>query len=82
MKFCLIYNKLNIFCKLTVLQANIVDVVADAIVHPTNNSFYMGGQVGTAISLKGGHEQKKIIDEFYAKRGNLGVGGGNIKLKY
>ena len=57
-------------------------MVADAIVHPTNNTFYMGGQVGAAISLKGGHEQKKIIDEFYAKHGNLAIGGGNITKKY
>ena len=38
--------------------------------------------MGAAISLKGGHEQKKIIDEFYAKHGNLAIGGGNITKKY
>lgn len=32
--------------KLIVLQADIVNVVADAIIHPTSNNIYMGGQVG------------------------------------
>ena len=31
---------------MTVLQGDLVTVTADAIVHPTNASFYMGGEVG------------------------------------
>ena len=32
--------------QLTVIQGDIVKVQVDAIVHPTNSSFYMGGEVG------------------------------------
>ena len=32
--------------QLTVLQGDIVKVSADAIVHPTNSAYYMGGEVG------------------------------------
>ena len=28
------------------LQGDLVNVTADAIVHPTNSTFYMGGEVG------------------------------------
>ena len=35
------------FCvQLTVLQGDIVRVSADAIVHPTNSTYHMGGEVG------------------------------------
>jgi histone H2A len=34
---------------LTVVQGSIVSIKADAIVHPTNDSFYMGGEVGKAM---------------------------------
>jgi O-acetyl-ADP-ribose deacetylase (regulator of RNase III) len=40
-----IRNKNSSF-KLTVVQGSIVNIKADAIVHPTNNSFFMGGDVG------------------------------------
>lgn len=32
--------------QLTVIQGDIVKMAADAIVHPTNSSLYMGGEVG------------------------------------
>ncbi len=31
------------------MQGSIVNIKADAIVHPTNDSFYMGGDVGLYI---------------------------------
>jgi O-acetyl-ADP-ribose deacetylase (regulator of RNase III) len=37
---------IRIYLQLTVIQGSIVNIQADAIVHPTNNSFYMGGDVG------------------------------------
>ena len=54
-----------------VLQADITNVSVDAIVHPTNNSYYLGGQVGSAISGKGGNEVRKLISDLHAKNGNL-----------
>lgn len=65
--------------KLTVLQADICDVVVDAIVHPTNNTFYLGGEVGSAISAKGGKELRDEVTKLHRNNGNLTVGGGNIK---
>ncbi|RNA39158.1 core histone macro- isoform X2 [Brachionus plicatilis] len=60
--------------KLKVIQADITNVVADAIVHPTNNSFYMGGEVGSAIARAGGQEVRNLVDELHKTYGNLGVG--------
>ena len=34
------------------VQGSIVNIEADAIVHPTNNSFYMGGDVGKIFRTK------------------------------
>ncbi|CAF0711562.1 unnamed protein product [Brachionus calyciflorus] len=59
--------------KLTVIQADITNVVADAIVHPTNNSFYLGGEVGSAIARAGGQEVRNLVNELSRSHGNLGV---------
>ena len=37
---------LYLLLQLTVIQGDISTVEADAIVHPTNASFYLGGEVG------------------------------------
>ncbi|KAK7111174.1 core histone macro-H2A.1-like isoform X1 [Littorina saxatilis] len=55
-------KKLFLGQKLTVLQGDIVKVTADAIVHPTNSTYHMGGEVGQAISRAGGREFQKEID--------------------
>ncbi|CAF1094007.1 unnamed protein product [Adineta ricciae] len=47
--------------KLTVVQGNIVNIQADAIVHPTNNSFYMGGDVGKALAKAGGQQLRDAV---------------------
>lgn len=44
------YTKLAILFQLTVLQGDIVKVAADAIVHPTNSTYHMGGEVGKYIT--------------------------------
>jgi len=64
--------------KLTVLQANIVDVAADAIVHPTNNTFYLGGEVGSAIQDKGGKELRDAVSMLHRNHGKISVGGAAI----
>jgi len=45
-------RKSIIIFQLTVVQGSIVNIKADAIVHPTNNSFYMGGDVGSYFFSK------------------------------
>ena len=42
-----------LFEQLTVLQGDIVKVQADGIVHPTSESFYMGGEVGEFLRKLG-----------------------------
>ena len=37
--------------QLTVIQGDLVKVAADAIVHPTNNTLFMGGEVGKSIEF-------------------------------
>ena len=62
------------------VQADIVDVVVDAIVHPTNNSFYLGGQVGSAISRKGGAQVRTAVAQLNARSGALTVTNGGKKI--
>ena len=57
--------------KLTVLQADITDVAVDSIVHPTSNSFYLGGEVGSAISRAGGTQIQRITSDLHRTHGNL-----------
>ncbi len=68
--------------KLTVVQADITDVVVDAIVHPTNASFYLGGEVGNAISNRGGQKVRDIVKQLHITNGNLAVGGGRLILNF
>ncbi|KAK3759609.1 hypothetical protein RRG08_016347 [Elysia crispata] len=55
-------KKLFLGQKLTVMQGDLVKSSADAIVHPTNSSFYFGGEVGQAIQRAGGKEFQQEVD--------------------
>lgn len=66
-------KKLFLGQKLTVLQGDIVKVAADAIVHPTNSTYHMGGEVGTAIQKAGGREFQKEIDNLKAVQPSIGT---------
>ncbi|CAF0917521.1 unnamed protein product [Didymodactylos carnosus] len=61
---------LNLGQKLTVVQGNIVNIKADAIVHPTNNSLYMGGEVGNALAKAGGQQLRDAVSNL-AKTSSL-----------
>ncbi|CAF1580308.1 unnamed protein product, partial [Adineta steineri] len=66
--------------KLTVVQGSIVNIKADAIVHPTNNSFFMGGDVGKAIAKAGGQELKDAVaqaakDSTLTNSGDVAISG-------
>lgn len=83
-KVFLLKNNINSYnlniSKLKVIQADITNVVADAIVHPTNNSFYMGGEVGSAIARAGGDEVKSIVNDLYKSYNNLGICSGKNQI--
>ena len=69
---------INGYCafQLTVIQGDITKVAADAIVHPTNNSFYMGGEVGRAIEKAGGAKFAEEVKDLQKKHGDLATSDG------
>ncbi|CAM4925194.1 unnamed protein product [Rotaria socialis] len=64
--------------KLTVVQGSIVNIKADAIVHPTNASFYMGGDVGKALASAGGQELRNAVADA-AKNATL-INSGDVTI--
>ncbi|CAG5126781.1 unnamed protein product [Candidula unifasciata] len=57
--------------KLTVMQGDLVKTLADAIVNPTNSTYYMGGEVGQAIQKAGGKEFQQEVDDLLNNQGNI-----------
>ncbi|KAG1663297.1 Core histone macro-H2A.1 [Nymphon striatum] len=57
--------------KLTVIQGDLVDIVADGIVHPTNGSFDMRGEVGQALQKAGGQEFIDEVEKLKSTNGTL-----------
>ena len=59
-----------------VVQADIASIDSDAVVHPTNTDFYIGGEVGNTLEKKGGKEFVEAVLELRKKNGPLEVAGG------
>eukprot|EP00112_Aurelia_sp_Birch-Aquarium-sp1_P021980 Seg6049.2 transcript_id=Seg6049.2/GoldUCD/mRNA.D3Y31 product="Core histone macro-H2A.1" protein_id=Seg6049.2/GoldUCD/D3Y31 len=74
--------------KLSVVQGDISDFEVDAIVHPTNAAFYVGGEVGEALSKAGGEEFLKAVESLHKSHGDLETSGAlvsdgtNLKAKF
>ena len=66
----------TILLQLTVLQGDIVKVIADAIVHPTSNSFYLGGEVGQALQKAGGKDFQQEVKSLHTSHGDLDTASG------
>ncbi|KAH9495446.1 Core histone macro-H2A.1 [Bulinus truncatus] len=64
-------KKLFLGQKLTVMQGDIVKMVSDAIVHPTNSSYHLGGEVGQAILKAGGKEFQQEVDTLLKTQGSI-----------
>lgn len=64
--------------KLQVVQADIASIESEAVVHPTNSSFYMGGEVGSALEKIGGKELSDAVLELRKSNGPLEVAGAAI----
>ncbi|CAI9726220.1 histone macro-H2A.1macro-H2A.1-like isoform X1 [Octopus vulgaris] len=60
-------KKLFLGQKMTVLQGDITKINADAIIHPTNSTYYMGGEVGSALEKAGGKDFTEEVKELAAK---------------
>ncbi|XP_013383980.1 core histone macro-H2A.1 isoform X1 [Lingula anatina] len=71
-------KKLFLGQKLTVIQGDIVSVTADAIVHPTNATFYMGGEVGQSLEKTGGKEFQQEVQDLLKNQGQLDTAGAAI----
>nr|7D3Y_A Chain A, SPX domain-containing protein 2,Isoform 1 of Core histone macro-H2A.1 [synthetic construct]7D3Y_B Chain B, SPX domain-containing protein 2,Isoform 1 of Core histone macro-H2A.1 [synthetic construct] len=64
--------------KLQVVQADIASIDSDAVVHPTNTDFYIGGEVGNTLEKKGGKEFVEAVLELRKKNGPLEVAGAAV----
>ena len=52
-------------------------VTSDAIVHPTSNSFYLGGEVGQALQKAGGKDFQQEVKTLHTSHGDLDTASGN-----
>ncbi|CAH3182396.1 unnamed protein product [Porites evermanni] len=74
--------------KLSVIQGDIAAIEADAIVHPTNATFYLGGEVGSVLEKAGGKEFKDEVKKLSESHGPLELAsaaicdGRNLKAQY
>ncbi|KAK1788545.1 hypothetical protein P4O66_016978, partial [Electrophorus voltai] len=68
--------------KLQVVQADIATIDSEAVVHPTNSAFFMGGEVGSALEKKGGKEFGEAVLEVRKKNGPLEVAGAVLTSGY
>ncbi|XP_023217082.1 core histone macro-H2A.1-like [Centruroides vittatus] len=71
-------KKLFLGQKLTVIQGDAISVSADAVLHPTNGSFYMGGEIGAALEKAGGKEFQQEVKDLLASNGPLDTAGAAI----
>ncbi|XP_029638788.1 core histone macro-H2A.1 isoform X5 [Octopus sinensis] len=70
-------KKLFLGQKMTVLQGDITKINADAIIHPTNSTYYMGGEVGSALEKAGGKDFTEEVKELAAK-GTLTISAATL----
>lgn len=75
-------RKLNLGQKLTVVSGDIVDVKADAIVHPTSANYSMSGEVGNRLATVGGAEFLTEINNLRQREGEIPHLGGKYPLPY
>ncbi|XP_059168350.1 core histone macro-H2A.1-like isoform X2 [Physella acuta] len=71
-------KKLFLGQKLTVMQGDLVKMSADAIVHPTNGTYHMGGEVGQAIQKAGGKEFQQEVENLLKTQGSIATAEATI----
>uniref|UniRef100_A0A2R5LLL2 Putative core histone macro-h2a.1 n=1 Tax=Ornithodoros turicata TaxID=34597 RepID=A0A2R5LLL2_9ACAR len=71
-------KKLFLGQKLTVIQGDIVNVTADALIHPTNTTLSLSGEVGQALEKSGGKEFVQEVKDLLASNGPLESAGAAI----
>ncbi|XP_073680449.1 core histone macro-H2A.1 isoform X2 [Garra rufa] len=68
--------------KLQVVKADIASIESEAVVHPTNSTFYMGGEVGSALEKIGGKEFAEAVLDLRKSNGPLEVAGAAMTSGY
>ncbi|KAL5969243.1 Core histone [Taenia solium] len=63
--------KLPLGQTLQIVQTDIAELNVDAIVNPTNSTFYMGGMVGSRLMTMGGAAFAKVMDDARSNITNL-----------
>ncbi|TRY64541.1 hypothetical protein DNTS_022661 [Danionella cerebrum] len=64
--------------QLHVVHADISTINSEAVVHPTNSTFYMGGEVGSALERVGGKQFEDAVSELRNSNGPLEVAGAAV----
>jgi O-acetyl-ADP-ribose deacetylase (regulator of RNase III) len=67
-----------IHLQLTVVQGDITNITADALVHPTNTSIAMMGEVGQALEKRGGKEFLEEVHDLRSSHGSLDSTTGRV----
>lgn len=62
--------------QLTVVQADIAAVAADAVVNPTNSGFSLVGECGKSLEKRGGKEFAKAVADLSSSHGQLANSDG------
>ena len=68
--------------QLTVVQGDITNITADALVHPTNTSIAMMGEVGQALEKRGGKEFLQEVHDLRSSHGTLDPTTGDFPKYY
>jgi histone H2A len=64
--------------QLTVVQGDITNITADALVHPTNTNIAMMGEVGQALEKRGGKEFLQEVLDLRSSHGSLDSTTGTV----
>ncbi|XP_781668.1 core histone macro-H2A.1 [Strongylocentrotus purpuratus] len=70
-------KKLFLGQKLTVVKADLTEITADALVHPTNSTYAMAGEVGSALEKVGGRAFVEEVAKLRAAQ-SLDISGAAI----
>lgn len=64
--------------KLSVVQGDLATFEVDAVIHPTNATFHLGGEVGASLAKTGGEEFVKEVQKLHTSHGDLETAGAMI----
>ena len=60
------------------MQGDLATFEVDAVIHPTNATFHLGGEVGASLAKTGGEEFVKEVQKLHTSHGDLETAGGKF----